>query len=186
MENENTFARAMHDVGLGAWFGGSLMGAIGLNAAAAEVDDPRQRSRVANAGWARWTPANLAAIAAYLVGGAILTSENKGRMVGQKGVAGLSAAKTAVTLLALAATAYSRGLGQRIMDAGDVPVEGGTSPSVLTPPEVANAQRQLRMLQWAIPAHVGALIVISSKMGEQQRPTQVAKGVGRRLLGRAA
>ena len=50
----NTVARTLHDVGLAAWFGGSLMGAAGLNGAAAVVDDPAQRLRVANSGWARW------------------------------------------------------------------------------------------------------------------------------------
>ena len=59
----NTVARSMHDVGLATWFGGSLMGAVGLNGAAGEVSDPPQRARVANSGWARWTPVNLGAIA---------------------------------------------------------------------------------------------------------------------------
>jgi hypothetical protein len=49
---DNTLARTLHDVGLAAWFGGSLMGAAGLNGAAAVVDDPTQRLRVANNGWA--------------------------------------------------------------------------------------------------------------------------------------
>jgi hypothetical protein len=56
---DNTLARSLHDLGLAAWFGGSLMGAVGLNGAAAVVDRPQQRLRVANAGWARWTPVNL-------------------------------------------------------------------------------------------------------------------------------
>jgi hypothetical protein len=58
---DNTVARALHDVGLATWFGGSLMGAAGVNRAATAVEDPAQRLRVANAGWARWTPLNLAA-----------------------------------------------------------------------------------------------------------------------------
>lgn len=58
MSQRNTIARSLSEVGLAAWFGGSLMGAIGGNGAAAEVD---QRARVANAGWSRWTPVNLAA-----------------------------------------------------------------------------------------------------------------------------
>jgi hypothetical protein len=69
MAQDNTLARSLHDVGLAAWFGGSLMGAVGLNGAAAVVDQPAQRLRVANAGWARWTPVNLAGIAAHVAGG---------------------------------------------------------------------------------------------------------------------
>jgi hypothetical protein len=71
MAQDNTLARSLRDLGLATWFGGSLMGAVGLNGAAAVVDQPAQRLRVANAGWARWTPVNLAGIAAHLVGGAV-------------------------------------------------------------------------------------------------------------------
>ena len=75
---DNTVARTLHDLGLAAWFGGSLMGAAGVNGAAAAVQDPTQRLRVANSGWARWTPLNLAGIAAHLAGGAVLTGASKG------------------------------------------------------------------------------------------------------------
>jgi hypothetical protein len=44
--------RTLHYLGLAAWFGGSLMGATGVNGAAAAVEDPTQRLRVANSGWA--------------------------------------------------------------------------------------------------------------------------------------
>jgi hypothetical protein len=65
-----TVVRSLHDLGLAAWFGGTLAGAVAINGAAADVPDREQRLRVANAGWARWTPVNPAAIAAHLVGGA--------------------------------------------------------------------------------------------------------------------
>src|SRR5215218_11144884 len=168
---------SLHDVGLATWFGGSLMGAVGLNGAAAVVDQPAQRLRVANAGWARWTPVNLAGIAAHLAGGAVLLAGNKGRLATQRGVATATVAKAAVTGLALAATAYSRALGQRLMEAGDVPVEGGTTPAGDTPPELTNAQRQLTVLQWLIPGLTGAALVLNALMGEQQRPQQVTGGL---------
>ena len=53
--NDNSLARSLHDLGLAAWFGGSLMGAVRVNGAAAQVEEPEQRLRVANAGWNRWT-----------------------------------------------------------------------------------------------------------------------------------
>ena len=123
---DNTVARTLHDLGLAAWFGGSLMGATGVNGAAAVVQDPTQRLRVANTGWARWTPLNLAGIAAHLAGGAVLTGANKGRLAGQQGVAATSTVKTALTVAALGSTAYARLLGKKLEHAGDVPVEGGT------------------------------------------------------------
>jgi hypothetical protein len=178
--DNNTLARSLHDLGLAAWFGGSLMGATGLNGAAAVVEDPTQRLRVANSGWARWTPLNLAGIAAHLAGGAALTGANKGRLAGQQGVAATSTVKTTLTLAALGTTAYARVLGKKLEHAGDVPVEGGTTPNPATPDEVTRAQRQLTVLQWVIPVLTGAVLVLSARMGEQQRPTQVSKG----LLGR--
>jgi hypothetical protein len=186
MAQRNTVAHALHDIGLAAWFGGSLMGAIGVNGAAADVDDPRQRARVANAGWSRWTPFNLAAIAAHLVGGAQLLKENKGRVAAQKGVLANTNTKLALTAGALGATAYARALGQKVMSAGDVPVGGGTAPTITTPPEVAKAQKQLKALQWAIPGLTGAMLASSSLHEEQQRTTEVLKGGIHALPSRAA
>jgi hypothetical protein len=186
MRNRNTFAHFLHDAGLAAWFGGSLMGAIGVNGAAADVDDPRQRARVANAGWGRWTPFNLLAIGAHLIGGTILLKENKGRVATQKGVLGNTGVKLALTGGALGATAYSRMLGQKVMNAGDVPVAGGTASLPSTPPEVAKAQKQLKALQWAIPGLTGAVLASSSMHEEQQRPSEVVKGQLKKLPALAA
>ncbi len=180
MGDTNTIARSMHDLGLAAWFGGSLMGAIGLNGAAGEVDDPGQRARVANTGWARWTPVNMVAIGAHLIGGTVIAASNKGRVAGQEGVAGATVLKTVLTAAALAVTGYSRWLGQKIMNEGDVPVEGATEPSAFTPPDAEQAQRRLRLLQWTIPALTGAVLILNSLMGEQQRPTEVASGIAQR------
>lgn len=186
MADRNSWARAAHDLGLATWFGGSLMGAVGLNAAAKQASSANDRIEVANAGWARWTPVNAVGIAAYTVGGAVLTWANKGRLAGQSGVGRATMAKNAFSLVALAATSYSRVLGQRLMDHETVPVEDGTTPVEDTPPDVKKIQQQLKVLQYAIPAHVGALIAISALMGEQQRTAQVARGVVRRLLPTAA
>src|SRR4029453_8755245 len=113
------------------------MGAVGLNGAAADVEEPRQRLRVATAGWNRWTPVNLAGIAAHVVGGAVLLGANSGRVAGQQGVAHATVIKTALTGAALAATAWSRALGAKLNEAGEVPVEGGTDPGGHTPEDVA-------------------------------------------------
>ena len=110
----NTMSRTLHDVGLAAWFGGSLMGAVGLNAAAGAVDDPAQRGRVVNEGWDRWTPLNAGAIGAHLLGGAAILLANRKRVAGQQGVAGMTAVKTVLTGAALGVTAYSRILGRKV------------------------------------------------------------------------
>ena len=148
MSERNTVIRSLHDVGLAAWFGGSLAGAVGINGAAADVRDRNERLRVANAGWGRWSAVNLAAIGAHLVGGA-----------------------------ALGATAWSGALGKKLAEYDGVPVEGATEPAPDTPAEVAKAQQQLKVLQWVIPALTGGIVVLTSVHGEQQRPGQQLPGI---------
>ena len=182
MPKSNTLARSMHDVGLAAWFGGSLMGAIGLNAASGEAGDPKERAKVANVGWNKWTAPNAVAVGAHLTGSLILLKANKGRLAGQKGAGTAAIAKTVLTGAALGATAYARVQGQKVMAAGDPPVTDGVTPSSETPQEVAAAQKQLKVLQWVIPASTGALLVLAAAQSEQQRPAQVAAGVLKRFV----
>ncbi|GAC1540928.1 MAG: hypothetical protein NVS3B12_28170 [Acidimicrobiales bacterium] len=182
MPKSNTLARSMHDVGLAAWFGGSLMGAIGLNAASGEVGDPKERAKVANVGWNKWTTPNAVAIGTHLTGSLILLKANKGRLAGQKGAGTAALAKTVLTGAALGATAYARVQGQKVMAAGNPPVTDGVTPSSETPHDVAAAQKQLKMLQWVIPASTGALLVLAAAQSEQQRPAQVAAGALKRFV----
>jgi hypothetical protein len=181
MADRNTLVRSLHDVGLAAWFGGSLMGAVGLNGAGAAVLDDKERARVASAGWARWTPVNAAAIGAHLVGATVILVANKGRVAGQRGVAANTVAKAALTVGALGATAYAGALGRKIGAAGPVPADGPTDPSPETPAEVAKTMKQEKLVQWAIPALTGGMLVLNALHGEQQRPTEVIAGTLRRL-----
>lgn len=188
----NRIARTMHDVGLAAWFGGGLMGAVGVNGASQELSS-RDGLRVANSAWGRWTPVNLAAIAAHLLGGTVVTWGNKGRIANQRGVAAATTVKGLLTLAALGATAYSRVLGQKLMEyeqdeaqtdssmAAGPPVEDPVTPSAQTPEEIAAAQRNLTMMQWALPALTGGLVALDAYMGEQQRPSEVARGMLQRV-----
>jgi len=178
---QNFPSRALHDVGLSAWFGGTLANAVSLNRAAGVTDRYSEAGRVTNTGWNLWTPVNAAAIGMHLVGAVGLTWGNKGRLVTQKGVAGMSALKAVLTAAALGVTAYSRVLGRKVSEQQDVPVESGTEPTETTPAEVAKAQQQLKLLQWAVPAITGAMIVVTAYAGEQQRPTSVKAGVLQRL-----
>jgi hypothetical protein len=72
------------------------------------------------------------------------------------------------------------------MNAGDVPVAGGTESLPSTPPEVAKAHKQLKALQWAIPGLTGAVLASSSLHEEQQRPTEFIKGTLMAAPARAA
>jgi hypothetical protein len=169
-------------VGLATWFGGTLANAVALNPAAAKAQDPASTGAVANAGWDRWTPVNAAAIGAHVAGSLGQLAGNRERMATQKGVASMALAKTALTGAALGATAYSRVLGRKVSQHGPVPADSGTEPNAFTPEGAAGAQKQLRLLQWVVPALTGALVVVSSFAGEQQRPGRVKRGVASRFL----
>ncbi len=177
----NTFSRSMHDVGLAAWFGGTLANAVALNPASSGAGSARAAGSVANAGWDRWTPVNAAAIGLHVLGSVGQLAGNKGRVGGQQGVASMAAAKTALTGAALGVTAYSRFLGKKVSAHTQVPVEDATTPAAETPRDVAEAQAQLRALQWAVPALTGALVVVSAFAGEQQRSSEASKGLLRRV-----
>lgn len=179
----DTLSRSLHDLGLSAWFGGTLANAVALNPAAAEADTSTGTGAVANVGWDRWTPVNAAAIGLHLAGSVGQLMGNKGRVVGQEGVGAMALTKTALTVAALGVTAYSRMLGRKVSEETRVPAGSGTEPEAGTPPSVANAQTQLAALQWAVPALTGALVVVSSYAGEQQRASEVHKGLKQRLMG---
>jgi hypothetical protein len=181
--SRHTYLRAMHDLGLATWYGGTLANAVALNPAAAEAGISTRTGAVANAGWNRWTPVNAAAIGAHLVGSCGLLIEDQPRIMAQRGVASMAAVKTALTVAALGATAYSRMLGKKVAQRTDVPAASGTEPTPTTPKDVAAAQRQLQILEWAVPAVTGALLVVSAYASEQQRATEVHKGWVARMLG---
>ncbi len=187
MAETNTVARTVRDLGLANWFGGSLMGAVGLNGSAGAVSDPEQRSRVPRAGWQRWTPLEAAGILAVVAGDSVMLASRPQHLAAQHGYARNLAIKLAINGAAVAATAGTWLLGRRLDRAGEVPVEGATEPSQDTPPQAAGAQRGLRVLQWTVPVLTGAHIAMNVLLAEQERPRVVAQGVlrrGRRLLGR--
>lgn len=184
MSERNTVVRGMHDLGLAAWFGGSLAGAVAVNGAAADVPDPRLRLRVANAAWARWAPVNLAAIGVHLIGATGILLANQERARKQRGVGANTLIKLMLTGAALGVSGYSGVLGARLRHEDGAPVEGGTDPSAQTPTHVARIQRQLDLCQWLIPALTGATVVSASLHGEQQRPRQQLSGVLARAVRR--
>lgn len=180
---QDTLSRSLHDVGLAAWFGGTLANAVALNPASAEADTANGTGRVANTGWNKWTPVNAAAIGAHLAGSVGELAGNRSRLVAQRGVGTMALTKTGLTVAALAVTGYSRLLGRKVNKETSVPALAGTEPAASTPDDVVKAQKQLSALQWAVPALTGALIVISSLAGEQQRAGEVKKGILARLTG---
>jgi hypothetical protein len=165
----NLVARSVHDLSAAAWFGGSLMGAVGLNGATAQAKDPTERTRLSSLGWKRWAPVQTAAFAAHLGTWAPILWENKGRYVAQQGVMRWTWVKAGVTVAGAAVTLYSGMLGRKVDELSQQGAQGATEPSPTASPELQEAQERLRLLQWTIPAFAGAVIVLGAQHGELQR-----------------
>lgn len=169
MSERNTLVRSLHDVGIAAWFGGSLMGATGLNGATSEAAIPAERLKLSTSGWAKWTPWQIAAVGAHTVGGVGLMVVNQKRLEKQPGAAANTAIKLGLTAVAAGVTAYSGVLGTKLKKLQGEGAAGATEPKADASPELKSAQQQLKIAQWAIPVLTGVLIVMGAAQGEQQR-----------------
>lgn len=154
-------AQVAHDLGLAAWFGGASMGAVGLNAATREVDDPTQRIRVANAGWFRWAPLTALAIAAHLGGVVGLARWGRGSLLlGRRNVPTIL--RTVATGVAIGATMESGRSGRQVIAGGDVPTATAVVPISDTPDDVAEAMGRLRFVQWVMPLSTAAIWICNA------------------------
>jgi hypothetical protein len=201
MRRTDPVIRTANSLSLAAWFGGSLMGFVGLPRAADDGEAPTTRAE--GRAWSAWQPVQAGAIVSQLASGAALTLANRGRLVGQRGVASTSIARTALTGAAIGATALAARSGRRLegaldgaapsphQDAGDArPVAATeTTAGAVTAPsgpaasdDVAGLRRRTRALQASVPLLTGALIALDAVMGEQQRPRHVVRGTARRVL----
>jgi hypothetical protein len=178
--SDQTFARTLHDLGAAAWFGGALMGAVGLHGASSAMSERVERVRVADVGWQKWQPWKTAAIAGHVAGSLSLLWGNKARLSGQRGAMTTNIVKTGVFAAALGADLYAAALG-RIAEQQPSSVDSAVEPNAATPEELAATQRRLRAARWAVPTLTGTNIALAAKMGEQQRPTSLVPGVLERL-----
>ncbi|WP_392544042.1 hypothetical protein [Oryzobacter telluris] len=160
----STTVRATHLLTNAAWFGGSLMGAVGLNPAAREGDDAHERSEIADTGWNRWGPVQGAAMGLHLLSGIAIVADNRRRVVAHRPTTVAVVLKTALTAAAVAASAaaYTNGadLGEALEQA-DHDEAARQKARALT--------SRLRWLQWATPVTTGGLLVLDAYLGEQQR-----------------
>lgn len=169
MANDNTLVRALHDLGLAAWFGGSLMGAVGLNGATGAASDPTERLRLSSLGWAKWTPVQIGAVGVHAIGGIGLIVGNKNRVAVDSETRVNTMTKAVVTLVAAGVTAYSGVLGSKVAKLQHEGAQGATDPAPSNSPELTAALSQLKLTQFAIPVLTGVAVVLGAQQGEQQR-----------------
>ncbi len=188
--DNHVVAQAVHDLGSALWFGGTVMGAAGVNKSGADLSQGIDRIRVASAAWGRFAPAQWAGIGATLVAGLQLTRAGGRRIALQEGFASVGALKAGIAVVGAGATAYASYCGARItalaLEAEQrgttIEVKDATIPTAATPPEIAAWQRRQRLTQFAVPVLAGANIVCNSWLVQSYRAGATAKGVLGRLL----
>ncbi|GAA4746116.1 hypothetical protein GCM10023328_30370 [Modestobacter marinus] len=174
--DQHTVLRSMHDLGLAAWFGGNLMGAVGLNKAAAAARDRTERTRLSSIGWGAWSPVQGAAIAAHLIGSVGMLRADRGRVGTGPGAMANTVVKSVLTVAAIGTSVASGALGAKIGAESPVPSRTATTPAADTPSDVAGAQKAQKPLQWVNPALTGVLVVLAAQQGEQQRTSSTVRG----------
>ena len=142
-EVSNT-AKIAHNLGLAAWFGGTLFGQVALNPTVERISDKQERGRVLNESWFRFNAVNTVAIAATLLSWRLggLKQDSELRAPSLEWTKNLLLGGAAVNAIAAGV------LGARTAKkdpeegpAGGTPVESGTEPAPETPPEAASSQR---------------------------------------------
>jgi hypothetical protein len=184
MSGRNTVVHSMHDLGLAAWFGGGLMGVIGLNGAASKAKDPTERLRLSSLGWGKWAPVQFAAILVHGIGGVGLILGNKGRLAAQGEARSNTVVKTIVTAAAGAASVSAALAGAQIAKHAEEGAKSVTEPSENASAELKTAQRNEKWLQWSIPVLTGVLLVLGAQQSEQYRPAAgFAESLGKKAKG---
>ena len=105
--------RAIHDLGLAVWFGGSLMGTMAMNPAVEVLDDPEERSKMVDEGWALFQPWGAAGLAAAIISH-IVMRRNPPRRPSAK-YKNIARAKDALYAIAAISSVASMALGEYVV-----------------------------------------------------------------------
>jgi len=162
----------VHDLGAAVWWGGTLMGTFAMNPAVEVLDDPEERGKMVDEGWARFQPY---AIAGYFAAGIahIIMRRNPPKRPSEtyKNVARL---KDLFFVAGLAANVASLALGEystHYEDDAYTPMESATTPTEETPEPVEKAQKGLSVSSWAqILSGIGIIATGAILANERERP----------------
>ncbi len=68
MKEASKIGKVAHNLGMSAWFGGTLFGQVSLNPTVSSISDRSERGRVLNEAWARFQAVNMPAALSTLLG----------------------------------------------------------------------------------------------------------------------
>ena len=168
----------IHDVGTAVWWGGTLMGTFAMNPAVEVLDDPEERGKMVDEGWARFQPF---AIAGFFAAGVshIIMRRNPPKRPSDtyKNVARL---KDGLFLVAAVANVASLALGEystHYEPEAYTPMESATTPTEETPEPVEKAQKGLSVSSWAQILTGLGLIVTGAILAKERENSHTRFGL---------
>ena len=157
--------RAIGDVGTAVWWGGSLFGILALNPAVEVLDDPEERGKMVDEGWARFQP--YGALGLLAAGIAHVSMRRNGPRRPSSCYKTAAIAKDVLLGIAAVSSVASVALGEYSTEyeAGAyTPMDSATTASEDTPEDVQTAQGGLSIASWAQLASGLGLIICGAVM----------------------
>lgn len=136
--------KAVHDTGLAVWWGGTLMGTMAMNPSVEVLDDPEERGKMVDEGWARFQPWAAAGLLSAIITHIMMRRRPPRRPSAlYKNTARF---KDLLMVVAVVSSAASLALGEYAVHQEPdayTPIESATTPTDETPEETSMAQTGL-------------------------------------------
>lgn len=158
-----SITRAIHDVGTAVWYGGNIMGVLALNPAVEVLDDPEERGKMVDEGWARFQPWGAAGLAATVVTHVLMRRNPPRRPTDTYKTAAM--VKDLCLGAACVASVASMALGEYAVHQEPdayTPIDSATTPTEETPDDTKAAQSGLTVASWGILISGLGLLVTSA------------------------
>jgi uncharacterized membrane protein len=162
-------SKAIHDVGTAVWFGGTLMGTLAMNPAVEVLDDPEERGKMVDEGWALFQPWAAAGLLGALISHVALRRGAPANPSSCYKTAAL--AKDLLMVSAVVSSVASMALGEYAMHQEPdayTPIEDATTPTAGTHADTAQAQSGLTIASWAQLLSGVGILIAGAVMADEQ------------------
>jgi len=164
--------RILGDLGTAVWFGGSVFGILSLNPSVEVLDDPEERGKMVDEGWARFQPYGALGLGTAFIAHIITRSRPPRQQTDAYKWAGLASDFFIVGsgIMSIASLA----LGEYAVD-DHQPVDSATEPNAGTPDDKKKAQSGLSIASIAqLTCGVGLIISAAILATERDRTRESA------------
>ena len=164
-------SKAIHDLGTAVWFGGTLMGTMAMNPAVEVLDDPEERGKMVDEGWALFQPWGAAGLLGALISHVAIRRggpENASDCYKTTAII-----KDLLMVTAVVSSVASMALGEYAMHQEPdayTPIEDATTPTAGTDSDTAQAQSGLTIASRVqLLSGVGIIIAAAIMSAEREK-----------------